>query len=400
LTQSLPAPLQTHRRLAVLAPASALALLAALAPASAEARIFGSNPIPISVGPNGEPANGPSGGASVSGDNRLGRLAGFHSGASNLVGGDSNGAFDVFVWSRPRGQAGLSLTQPARPSGGLSRVSVSSSGAEANGASLNPSVDGSLRSGPRCVAFQSSASNLAAGDRDATSDVFVRNLASNQTYLVSRGIGAAATNPSIDGSCRSVAFQAGGRIYIAGPRGGRVAAIGGGSNPDYSIDGTAVVWERGGGIAIRRNGRTSSVGGGNDPTVSNRTSGLWGVAYNAGGQAYLKNMGNRGGQGAIRISNGCQDAQGGAGASGGVTAFGPARGIITFTQGGSNLCYFNKNTGNSDDLAHGNGPITEVSTSARANFVAFTSSSSNFPFDGNGGTPDVFFKHLIDGNAL
>ena len=400
MTQQLLAPRRTHRRLAAIAPASALALLAALIPASAEARIFGSNPIPISVGPNGEAANGPSGGASVSGDNRLGRLAGFHSAASNLVGGDSNGAYDVFVWSRPRGQAGLSLNQPARPAGGLTRVSVSSSGAEANGASLNPSVDGSLRSGPRCVAFQSSASNLAAGDRDATSDVFVRNLASNQTYLVSRGIGAAATNPSIDGSCRSVAFQAGGRVYTAGPRSGRVASIGGGSNPDYSIDGTAVVWERGGGIAIRRNGRTSSVGGGNNPTVSNRTSGLWGVAYNAGGQAYLKNVGNRGGQGATRISRGCQDAQGGAGASGGVTAFGPARGIITFTQGGSNLCYFNKNTGNSDDLAHGNGPITEVSTSARANFVAFTSSASNFPFDGNGGTPDVFFKHLVDGNAL
>ena len=97
---------------------------------------------------------------------------------------------------------------------------------------------------------------------------------------------------------------------------------------------------------------------------------------------------------------GGDDAQGGAGASGGVTAFGPARGIITFTQGGTNLCYFNKNTGNSDDLAHANAPITEVSTSARANFVAFTSSASNFPFDGNGGTPDVFFKHLVDGNAL
>lgn len=389
-----------QRRLATLVPVSALALFAGLLPASAEARIFGSEPIPISVGPNGEPANGPSGGGSVSGDNRLGRLVGFHSAASNLVGGDSNGAYDVFVWSRPGGQAGLSLKQSARPAGRLARVSVSSSGAEANGASVNPSVDGSLRSGPRCVAFQSSASNLASGDRDATSDVFVRDLGRNQTYLVSRGVGAAATNPSIDGGCRSVAFQAGGRVYTAGARSGRVQSIGGGSNPDYSIDGTAVVWERGGGIAIRRNGRTSSLGGGNDPTVSNRTSGLWGVAYNAGGQAYLKSIGNRGPQGARRISNGCQDAQGGAGASGGVTAFGPARGIITFTQGGTNLCYFNKNTGNSDDLAHANAPITEVSTSARANFVAFTSSASNFPFDGNGGTPDVFFKHLVDGNAL
>ena len=34
----------------------------------------------------------------MSGDNRKGRLAAFHSEASNLVGGDSNGVADVFVY--------------------------------------------------------------------------------------------------------------------------------------------------------------------------------------------------------------------------------------------------------------------------------------------------------------
>ena len=52
---------------------------------------------------------------------------------------------------------------------------------------------------PHCVAFQSEASNLNSADRDKTSDIFVRDLAHGRTNLVSRGIGAAATNPSIDG---------------------------------------------------------------------------------------------------------------------------------------------------------------------------------------------------------
>ena len=41
----------------------------------------------------------------MSGDNRKGRLAAFHSEASNLVGGDSNGVADVFVYKRPSGWA-------------------------------------------------------------------------------------------------------------------------------------------------------------------------------------------------------------------------------------------------------------------------------------------------------
>ncbi len=393
-------PSRKRPALASMSLVAALGSLAAL-PAPAAAKIFGSTPIPISVGPGGEAANGPSGGASVSGDNRLGRLVGFHSSASNLVGGDSNGASDVFVWSRPRGGTGLLLTQPARPSGNLVRVSVSASGAEANGPSLNPSVDGSIQRGPRCVAFQSSASNLSPADRDGTSDIFVRDLAAGRTHLVSRGIGGAAGNPSIDGSCRNVAFQASGRVYTAPVRSGSPRAIGGGSSPDYSLDGTAVVWQRGGAIAIRRRGVTSRVASGRGATVSDVTRGGWGVAFTSGSRAYLKTIRARGGP--VRttlVSRGCPTTPGGSSSSGGVTAYAPERGIVTFVQAGSHLCYFNKNTGNTDDLAHSSGPIFDVSTSSRANFVAFTSTGAGFPYDGNGGMADVFFKHLVDGQGL
>ena len=53
---------------------------------------------------------------------------------ANLVGGDSNGVADVFVYKRPSG---------FRAAGGtLRRVSVTNSGGQANGPSTNPSLDG------------------------------------------------------------------------------------------------------------------------------------------------------------------------------------------------------------------------------------------------------------------
>jgi len=78
---------------------------------------------------------------------------------------------------------------------------------------------------------------------------------------------------------------------------------------------------------------------------------------------------------------------------------------VTFAsaQGGSDTLYYrNNHTGNIDDLAHASGGavIFDVATSARANFVAFSSTYSGFRFDHNGGQQDVFFKGLVDGDAL
>ena len=97
----------------------------------------------------------------------------------------------------------------------------------------------------------------------------------------------------------------------------------------------------------------------------------------------------------------------------GITAYAPNRGILTFvtTRGGmSTLYYRNNNTGNIDDLAHapsfdGQPSIFGVATGARANFVAFTSKHSG-TFEARSATAapgsrtDIFFKHLIDGEAL
>jgi hypothetical protein len=423
-----------------------LTALAALAvPAAASAGIFGTDPLNISVSPSGAAANGDSGAPAVSGDNRKGRLAAFQSDASNLVGGDSNDVTDVFVWFRPRGGEGLSLRRGA---GSLQRVSVGPGGREANGASRAPSLDGSITKSPHCVAFESDASNLAAGDGDSVSDVFVRDLRAKRTFLVSRGISAPATQPSIDGACSKVAFSASGRVLIAPVKGGRGRVLGPGSNADFSLDGTAVTWQKGRGIALSRNGKQSMVAAsGQNPTVSDgerlhgQSSASYGVSFetrsalsgrdhNPGFDMYMRVLGGSGGPrdtDLISAPGRGAGSLGGDNYNGGITAYAPNRGILLFahTEGEStDLYYRNNNSGNIDDLAHSAavdslGGINEVQTSARANFIAFSSAYSgdlSHPFGGLrgrgrggllpsleslfAGHRNVYFKHLIDGERL
>jgi hypothetical protein len=396
--------------------AGALALVAA--PTASGQRTFGTAPIPISVGPNGQAANGPSGGAAFSGDNRRARLVAYHSEASNLVSGDTNGVSDVFVWFRPPGSNGLALP---RPVGRVERVSVSDSGGEANGASMNPSVDGSLRRAPHCVAFQSQATNLSSADADPTWDVYVRDLRSNRTTLVSRTIGADATDPAIDGSCRQVAFAAGGRVYLANVTRGRPRSLGSGSNPDVSLDGTAVVWERGGNVRIRRAGSTSVVARGSNPRVSDYEGRVWGVIFDTTARlargdrgsatdVYTRQIARRGR--ARRTDLISATRRGGRrlpgqSAEGDITAFGTNRGFLTWvttTGSRSVFWYRNNNSGNIDELAVGRasgGPsIFDAVTSARGNFVAYSSTARQGRFDRNGRIQDVFVKHLGQGDRL
>jgi hypothetical protein len=407
-------------------------------PATASARIYGTDPLNISATPSGGAANGDSGVPAVSGDNRKTRLAAFQSDASNLVRGDTNGVTDVFVWLRPRGSLGLRLPRGA---GSLERVSVGPGGRQANGPSRAPSLDGSITRVPHCVAFESDASNLAAGDGDTATDVFVRDLRARKTFLVSRGITAPANQPSIDGSCSRVAFAANGQVLIAPAKRGRPHVLGPGSNPDFSLDGTAVTWQKGGGIALARAGRESMVApSGQNPTVSDgerlhgQTAATYGVSFetrsaltrrdrNPGWDMYMRVLGASGGVKATDLVSAYRrggGSMGGDSYNGGITAYGPNRGILVFTHtGGSatDLYYRNNRSGNIDDLAHSAavdslGGINEVQTSARANFVAFSSAYSGDlarPFSGLrglglerlfAGHRNVYFKHLVDGERL
>ncbi|GIU84057.1 MAG: hypothetical protein KatS3mg008_0832 [Acidimicrobiales bacterium] len=122
-----------------------------------------------------------------------GRFVAFTSWASDLVSGDSNGVSDVFVHDLLSGVTRL--------------ASVDAAGGPTDGGSLTPflSADG------RFLVFESWASDLASGDADGIRDVFVRDLVSGVTRLVSvDGTGgpadAASYRPSVSADGRFVAF--------------------------------------------------------------------------------------------------------------------------------------------------------------------------------------------------
>jgi hypothetical protein len=363
---------------------AAIALAVFLLPLGATValgRIFGPEPVAISAR-----ANAPSGSPAISGDNRVVRYVAFNSFATDLVPGDTNGAGDIFLYSRATKKT--------------SRVSVTSRGQQANGDSSNPALDGSVQRAPRCVAFQSVASNLSPADRDRTPDIYVRDFKARKTRLVSRGIGAAAVDPAISGDCRQVAFTAAGRIYVGnGLTGGKPHFVARGTNPDTSLDGSAITWERGHGVWLRRRGVTSRVAavGGNPHVSDGGASRIWSVVYDGGNDVWMKVFKSRGGSFKKKLISGRNGhSLGGTSHNGGITAYAHPRGIVIFTntQGSeTTLWYMNLHSGNIDDLAHASSPIYDVATSARANYAVFASQSS-FRGDTNGTTQDVFLKFL------
>ena len=145
--------------------------------------------LPSGAASNGEISND---GPSISAD---GRFVAFSSAANDLVGNDTNGKLDVFVYDRT-----LKTVQ---------RASVSSNGGEVTGAdSVHPviSADGSV------VAFDSVGTNIVTGDLNASNDVFVRDLRFGQTSRASVGSNGAESqyggrNPAISATGRYVAFQ-------------------------------------------------------------------------------------------------------------------------------------------------------------------------------------------------
>jgi Tol biopolymer transport system component len=154
----------------------------------------------VSVSSAGSQAQGFSALSAISAD---GRFVAFQSGAANLVSGDTNGLFDVFVRD-------LQL-------GTTERVSISTSGAQASGSSFEPSVsaDG------RFVAFYSDAANLVSGDTNAVNDIFVRDRQLGTTERVSVDSGgvqgnAYSTECVISGDGRFVAFQSGASNLVSG----------------------------------------------------------------------------------------------------------------------------------------------------------------------------------------
>lgn len=142
---------------------------------------------------NGAEANSYSSAVAISSD---GHFVAFPSAASNLVSGDTNGFIDIFVHDMQ--------------TGATTRVSVDSSGAEANGDSDDYSL--AISGDGRFVAFSSDATNLVSGDTNGATDVFVHDTQTGETSRVSvdsSGLEGdlGSSYPSISSDGRYVAFS-------------------------------------------------------------------------------------------------------------------------------------------------------------------------------------------------
>lgn len=145
----------------------------------------------VSTDSGGGEGNGISEGPSISAN---GRYVTFHSHASNLVSGDTNGQIDCFVKDALAGT--------------MTIVSTDSSGGGGNNGSFKPSIspDG------RFVAFQSMADNLVLGDNNRSYDVFVKDTQTGTTERVSTdssgGEGNGRSwNASISNNGNHIAFE-------------------------------------------------------------------------------------------------------------------------------------------------------------------------------------------------
>jgi hypothetical protein len=153
-----------------------------------------------SVGIFGRSENGASSGVAVDSD---GSAVAFFSDSSLLVPSDTNQVRDVFI----------RIFDPNDPASAITeRVSVSSTGTQANRASHAAGGAPAVNGDGNVVAFYSDASNLVSGDTNGRRDVFVRFRDSGITERISIGTGGEQGNgdsvyPSISGDGRFVAFQ-------------------------------------------------------------------------------------------------------------------------------------------------------------------------------------------------
>ena len=144
-------------------------------------------------------ADGASSNPSVGGSSTTRWVTAFESLATNLT-TDTNGLRDIYARVEPQGGGlGFPFT---------TRVSVSSAGTQANGASFAPNVskDG------RFVVFSSDANNLVTGDTNGQRDIFLRDLTTNTTTRLSLAMNgaqpnAACNNPVINADGTWVAFE-------------------------------------------------------------------------------------------------------------------------------------------------------------------------------------------------
>lgn len=219
----------------------------------------------ISVALDGTTANG--GSPWVSAD---GRFVAFDSSSNNVVSGDTNNAEDVFIRN-------VCFGAPPGCTPSASRVSLSSTGAQANTDSHGQAVDAV----GRFVAFDSYATNLVPNDAVAPG-IFVRDTC----------VGASSCTPSTTrADVATDGTQPNRPIFYATPAvngDGRLVAFGSGATNLVSMDvggqGNVYIRDTCGGVSVGCTPSTSLASLANDGTVANCGSPSQGLSMSADGR--------------------------------------------------------------------------------------------------------------------
>jgi len=151
-----------------------------------------------SVSPDGKQSWGPTVNGVFSKD---GRYIAFHSEASVFVVGDTNNKLDVFVREQESGE--------------ITRISINTHGEQGNDDSYHPSVSGD----GRFIAFESWATNLVDEDLTEPRNIFVHDRQTGEVLLVSMAADGSQANdpsviPSISADGRYVVFASAARNLV------------------------------------------------------------------------------------------------------------------------------------------------------------------------------------------
>ncbi|QDV81438.1 Serine-aspartate repeat-containing protein D precursor [Stieleria magnilauensis] len=340
---------------------------------------FPVNPLDrISTAADGTESDGQSDSPSISAD---GRFIAFSSLASNLVADDANRLRDIFVKDTA--------------TGAIERVSLSVNGDQPDGASYTPSISGD----GNIVVYRSVAQNLVQDDRNVASDIFAYDRRTGVTRRVSANLDLDEGNedsfaPSISGNGRFVAFESTASNLVAGDTNGvadifvtdlhtgltkrvSIASNGSQSNrgsfqPSLSDDGRYVVFSSGAQTLDDRD-RDLNL----DIYVYDRARNALTIASRgAGGQA----------------ANGDSFAPAISG-DGQVVSFATtATNLLPGDTNGQIDVYVSDWTdGRLRRVTHGNGPSSGASLNADGTNVLFTSYASDLVSSDTNNGPDVFF---------
>jgi Tol biopolymer transport system component len=358
----------------------------------------------VSVGNSADQSNSSSGdprsyiAPSISGD---GRYVAFCSYASNLVSNDNNGAYDIFVKDLTAGTIRLASARNAA-------TSPASGG---SGESVVPSIsdDG------RYVVFSSNAGNIVSGDASGAYNVFVKDLTSGKTTLVSTVGSTIQGNggPDISDDGRYVTFSSLGSNLVPEDTNGKydifVKDLASGEVTRVSTGSSGV---QGNGYSFSPN----ISGDGRYVAFFSHASNLVPGDTNGSSDIFLRDLLSMGITRVSTDSSGVQGNDDSAANYSSTTApsISDDGRYVAFCSSASNLVIGDTNgcvdifvkdmvsgvtarmsTGVS--AAEGNGDSIDASISGDGRFVAFRSYASNLVLGDTNGYVDIFVKDMVSG---